>query len=81
MRRIGEQNGKSELQRELSWFLIAYLMLRLAQATQKVVHSPLEFTRLVRANLMHRRPIDRLLEPLQPVNPNPNQLKLGLYFP
>jgi hypothetical protein len=61
--------------------LIAYLMLRLAQAAQKVVHSPLEFTRLVRANLMHRRPIDRLLEPLQPVDANPNQLKLGLYFP
>jgi hypothetical protein len=60
--------------------LIAFLLLRLAQATQKAVHSPLEFARLIRANLMHRRPIDRLLEPLQPVEINAKQLKLGLYF-
>jgi IS4 transposase len=60
--------------------LIAYLMLRLAQAAQKTVRSPLEFARLVRTNLMHRRPIDRLLEPLQPIQISPNQLKLGLYF-
>jgi hypothetical protein len=60
--------------------LIAFLILRMAQAAQKVVHSPLDFARLVRANLMHRRPIDRLLEPLPPSQTNPNQLKLGLYF-
>ena len=60
--------------------LIAFLILRMAQAAQKVVHSPLDFARLVRANLMHRRPIDRLLDPPQPVPINPNQLKLGLYF-
>jgi hypothetical protein len=60
--------------------LIAFLLLRLAQAAQKTVQSPLEFARLVRTNLMHRRPIDRLLEPLQPIDANPNQLKLGLYF-
>ena len=61
--------------------LIAFLILRMAQEAQKAVHSPLEFARLVRANLMHRRPIDRLLEPLQPIPINPNQLKLGLYCP
>jgi IS4 transposase len=60
--------------------LIAFLILRMAQATQKVVQSPLDFARLVRANLMHRRPIDRLLEPLPPSPTHPNQLKLGLYF-
>jgi hypothetical protein len=60
--------------------LIAFLILRLAQATQKTVPSPLEFARLVRANLMQRRPIDRLLGPLQPIPICPNQLKLGLYF-
>jgi len=60
--------------------LIAFLALRMAQAAQKIVHSPLEFARLVRANLMHRRPIDRLLEPMRPVTTNSNQLKLGLYF-
>jgi IS4 transposase len=59
--------------------LIAYLILRLAQAVQKAVHSPIEFARLVRTNLMHRRPIDRLLEPLQPIQPSTNQLRLGLY--
>ena len=61
--------------------LIAFLVLRMAQLAQKAVHSPLEFARLVRTNLMHRRPINRLLEPPLPVPNNQNQLKLGLYFP
>jgi IS4 transposase len=43
--------------------LIAFVLLRLAQATQKTIPSPLAFARLVRANLMHRRRIDRLLDP------------------
>jgi IS4 transposase len=59
--------------------LIAYLILRLAQASQQIVRSPLQFARLVRTNLMHRRPIDRLLEPLSPILISPNQLQLGLY--
>lgn len=45
--------------------LIAFLLLRLAQATQTTVHSPLAFARLVRANLMHRRRLDALLKPDQ----------------
>ena len=61
--------------------LIAFVMLRIAQAAQKAVHSPLQFARLVRTNLMHRRPIDRLLEPPQLTSANSNQLTLGLYFP
>jgi IS4 transposase len=60
--------------------LIAYLILRLAQAAQKTVRGTLEFARLVRTNLMHRRPIDRLLEPRQSIEINPNQLRLGLCF-
>jgi hypothetical protein len=56
--------------------LIAFLLLRLAQTAQKAIHSPLAFARLVRANLMHRRPIDRLLEPEPSPNLNPNQLAL-----
>jgi IS4 transposase len=60
--------------------LIAFLILRMAQLAQKAVHSPLEFARLVRTNLRHRRPINQLLEPLQPIPINSNQLKLGLYF-
>jgi Transposase DDE domain/Domain of unknown function (DUF4372) len=46
--------------------LIAYLILRLAHSTQKNVDSALAFARLVRANLMHRRPIDRLATPKPP---------------
>ena len=61
--------------------LIAYLILRLARASQQIVRSPLQFARLVRTNLMHRRRIDRLLEPLPPVLINPNQLQLGLHCP
>jgi hypothetical protein len=60
--------------------LIAFLTLRMAQIAQKAVRSPLEFARLVRTNLMHRRPINQLLESLQPIPINPNQLKLELYF-
>src|SRR5438034_8401417 len=58
--------------------LIVFLILRMAQATQKAVHRPLDFARLVRTNLMHRRRIDQLLAPEQPIPINPNQLKLGL---
>lgn len=61
--------------------MIGYLILRLAQATQKIVRSPQMFIRLVRANLMHRRSIDNLLKPALPPPPNPNQLSFGLYFP
>jgi hypothetical protein len=42
--------------------LIAFLLLRLAQRTQNTIKSPLAFARLVRANLMHRKRIDRLIE-------------------
>jgi Transposase DDE domain/Domain of unknown function (DUF4372) len=52
--------------------LIAFLLLRLAQAAQKAVQGALAFARLVRANLMHRRRIDRLLgaPPGPPVHPD-----------
>lgn len=52
--------------------LIAYLLLRLAQADQKSVPSPLAFARLVRVNLMHRRRTDRLLTkpPNSPLSQN-----------
>jgi IS4 transposase len=58
--------------------LIAFLLLRLAQATQKLVRSPLAFARLVRANLMHRRRIDRLLD--HQADPVPNQPQLALQW-
>ena len=59
--------------------LIAFVTLRMAQAAQKAVYGSLEFVRLVRVNLMHRRPIDRLLDALPSTPANPNQLSLGIY--
>lgn len=58
--------------------LIAFLLLRLAQQTQKAVASPLAFARLVRANLMHRRPIDRLLDTPAPIINDQRQMTLEL---
>ena len=60
--------------------LIAFLLLRLAQAAQKAVQRPLDFARLVRANLMHRRPLDQLLSPPQTAPINTNQLSFALHF-
>ena len=57
--------------------LIAFLLLRLAQATQKAIRSPLVFARLVRANLMQRRRIDNLLEP-PPISQDQPQMCLSL---
>lgn len=57
--------------------LIAFLILRLAQATQNAVQSSIAFARLVRANLMHRRRIDRLLEPIERPSSNPDQMALN----
>lgn len=56
--------------------LIAFLLLRLAQACQQAIASPLDFARLVRANLMHRKPLDRLLEPPPKPALNPAQMAL-----
>jgi hypothetical protein len=52
--------------------LIAFLLLQLAQTTQKAVQSSLTFARLVRANLMHRKRIDRLIgaDPISRTNPD-----------
>ena len=57
--------------------LIAFLLLRLAYAAQKAVLRPIDFVRLVRANLMQRRRIDRLLEP-PPIPAASNQFSLAL---
>jgi hypothetical protein len=58
--------------------LIAFLLLRMAHARQTRVQSLLAFTRLVATNLMHRRPIDRLLEPPPPIINDPRQMSLSL---
>jgi len=56
-------NSENAVRIQIAVALIAYLLLRLAQQTQSAVASPLAFARLVRQNLMHRKRIDRLLEP------------------
>jgi hypothetical protein len=42
--------------------LIAFLLLRLAHQANRIVPGPLAFARLIRANLLHRRPIADLLQ-------------------
>lgn len=72
--------GRSEnaVRIQIAVALIAFLLLRLAYAAQRTVHSPLGFARLVRANLLHRRPIDHLLDPPPPLQQNRRQLSLDL---
>lgn len=71
--------GRSEnaVRIQIAVALIAFLLLRLAHAAQRSVAGLLAFTRLVRLNLMHRRALDRLLEP--PPDPkDQRQLSLSL---
>jgi IS4 transposase len=56
--------------------LIAFLLLRLAQAAQNAITSPLRFAGLVRTNLMLRKPLDRLLHPEPIPIRDPTQLAL-----
>jgi len=58
--------------------LIAFLLLRLAQAVQKAGESPLTFARLVRANLMHRRSIADLIHPPPQPSKDFRQLSLSI---
>jgi hypothetical protein len=55
--------------------LIAFLLLRLAHDANRIVESPLAFARLVRTNLMLRRPIPELLHAPQPSLPKLQQHK------
>jgi IS4 transposase len=78
--RIRHFVGRSEnaVRIQIAVALIAFLLLRLAHAAQRGVPSLLTFVRLVRANLMHRRPLDRLLDPPPPIKQNQRQLSLNL---
>jgi transposase len=58
--------------------LIAYLLLRLAKDAVKIIDSPLAFSRLVRANIMHKRDLDKLLKPPEKRPANTDQLALNL---
>ena len=61
--KIGHFFGTSEnaVRIQIVVALIAFLLLRLAHDANRIVNSPLAFARLIRANLMHRRPIAELL--------------------
>jgi hypothetical protein len=56
--------------------LIAFLLLRLAHVAINSAHSPLAFARLIRINLMHRRPLNTLLENEPTPSQHPAQLAL-----
>lgn len=58
--------------------LIAYILLRMAHATQTAIKQPLAFARLVRLNLMHKRPIDSLKTPHKPPTKDTRQMSLKL---
>ena len=66
--------SKNAVRIQIAITLIAFLLLRLAQAGQQRITSPLAFARLVRLNLMHRRRLDRLLDAKPPPPRNPAQL-------
>jgi len=58
--------------------LIAYILLRMAQATQTAVKQPVAFARLVRINIMHKRTIDSLKSPTEPTPIDTRQMSLEL---
>ena len=59
----------------VAW-MIAFLLLHMAKDAQSAVKSPLAFARLVRANLMHRRRIDRLIGDHHPPPTDNKQLAM-----
>jgi hypothetical protein len=66
--------GENAVRIQIAVALIAFLILRMAQQAKDVMQSPIAFARLVRANIMHRRPIDRLDQPRPPPIYCPNQM-------
>jgi hypothetical protein len=76
--KIGHFFGTSEnaVRIQITIALIAFLLLRLAHDANKIVASPLAFARLIRTNLMHRRPIAGLLRP----KPMPESQQSGFDF-
>jgi hypothetical protein len=74
--KIGHFFGTSDnaVRIQIGVALIAFLLLRLAHKENRIVASPLAFTRLIRANLMHRRPIAELLNTPQSQQPKSKQI-------
>lgn len=78
--KIGHFLGTSEnaVRIQIAVALIVFLLLRMAHKAQTAVASLLAFTRLVARNLMHRRPIDNLLEPPPPLIKDQRQLSFNI---
>jgi hypothetical protein len=73
---IGQSENAVRIQ--IAVALIAYILLRLAKDAVKIIDSALAFARLVRANIMHRRDLDKLLKPPEKTPATTNQLALNL---
>lgn len=58
--------------------LIAFLLLRLAYAAQSAIQSPLTFARLIKTNLMQRRPIQNLIKPPDQHVWDPRQMSFSI---
>jgi len=74
---IGHFFGTSEnaVRIQITIALIAFMLLRLAHDANQIVASRLGFTRLIRANLMHRRPVAALRGPEPPPQPDQRQAR------
>jgi Transposase DDE domain/Domain of unknown function (DUF4372) len=77
--KIGHFLGTSEnaVRIQIAVALIAFVLLRLAHDANKIVASPLAFARLIRTNLMQRRPIAELLKPTPPAEPQQPTFAFG----
>jgi len=73
--KIGHFLGTSEnaVRTQIIVALVAFVLLRLAHEANGVIESPLAFARLIRTNLMERRPIGDLLRRPRPPEPGPRQ--------
>lgn len=58
--------------------LIAYLILRIVHSAKSFQTTLLTFVRLVRTNMMHRRPLENIHAPPPPITPDPRQTELAL---
>lgn len=71
--------GRSEnaVRTQIAVALIAYLLVQAALKTQSAVETPLALLRLIRTNLLHRKRLDRLLDP--PINrfADPRQMEIA----
>lgn len=72
--------GTSEnaIKTQIAVALIAFLVLRIAHRAMAFQASLLTFARLLRANLMHIRPIENLAHPPPPIQRDPRQAELAL---